>query len=60
MTLIPRLFGSFHLVARGQGHVAQVDGKPRITLIPHAFAISIWRRVGVVAPPPVMTGTAPE
>ncbi len=35
------------------------DGKPRITLTPHALMISICRRVGVLAPLPVITGTAP-
>ena len=35
------------------------DGKPRITLTPHALMISTWRRVGVLAPLPVITGTAP-
>ena len=30
-----------------------------MTLMPQALAISIWRRVGVVAPLPVITGTAP-
>jgi hypothetical protein len=34
-------------------------GKPSSTLMPHALTISICRRVGVFAPLPVITGTAP-
>ena len=36
------------------------DGKPRMTVTPQALMISICRRVGVQAPLPVITGTAPE
>ena len=34
-------------------------GKPRMTLIFQAWISSIWRRVGVLAPLPDITGTAP-